>query len=131
MAMRCNRRIRLGSEGSTTVEFALWLPLFVLLIGVAVDAAMLMHRQTQMFDVARAASRQVSLGLMEAPDAERFATDRLGGAAEIRVAGGLVTTSLSAPFSQVLVFGSRFLGGTELRASVTMVQESGGDDAGA
>ena len=44
-------------EGSTTVEFALWLPIFFMIFGVATDAALLMHKQTQLIDMARTASR--------------------------------------------------------------------------
>ncbi|PHR71216.1 TadE/TadG family type IV pilus assembly protein [Henriciella sp.] len=82
-------------QGSTTVEFAMWLPIFFMIFGVATDAALLMHKQTQMIDLVRTASRQVSLGMSNEQAAEAFVMGHFdvgtAGAATVRVEGGFVT----------------------------------------
>tara|TARA_B100002003_G_scaffold210363_1_gene206185 strand:+ start:1069 stop:1476 length:408 start_codon:yes stop_codon:yes gene_type:complete len=125
------RRIRalLGDrEGSTTVEFALWLPIFFMIFGIATDAALLMHKQTQLIDMARTASRQVSLGLATQAEAEAFVTSHFApdsaGAASVQIAGGYVNASVSIPFSEVVIFSFFLTGESSLSASITMVDEA-------
>ncbi len=115
-------------EGSTTVEFALWLPIFFMIFGVATDAALLMHKQTQLIDMARTASRQVSLGMASEAQAEayvrsHFASDS-AGAASVSINGGYVNASVSIPFSEVVIFSFFLTGDNSLNASITMVDEA-------
>ncbi len=121
------RKLLGNEEGSTTVEFALWLPIFFAIFGVATDAALLMHKQTQMIDLARSTSRQVSLGLSSAAEAETFARGKLAsaaGAVQVTSADGYVTAAIQVPFSDVVIFSYLLSGGNILNASITMVDEA-------
>jgi len=115
-------------EGSTTVEFALWLPIFFMIFGVATDAALLMHRQTQLIDIARTASRQVSLGIATEAEAEAFVRSRFAsdsaGAGSVSINNGYVNASVSVPFSEVVIFSFFLTGDNSLNASITMVDEA-------
>ncbi|MDF2235197.1 pilus assembly protein [Albimonas sp. CAU 1670] len=115
-------------EGSTTVEFALWLPIFFMIFGVATDAALLMHRQTQLIDMARTASRQVSLGMATQAQAEAFVMSHFApdsaGAATVSIADGYVNASITMPFSEVVIFSFFLTGDSSLNASITMVNEA-------
>lgn len=126
----CLKRLRAllrNQEGSTTVEFALWLPIFFAIFGVATDAALLMHKQTQMIDLARSTSRQVSLGLSSEAEAETFALNRLAsasGAVQVTSDAGYVTAAIQVPFSDVVIFSWLLSGNNILNASITMVDEA-------
>ena len=129
--MSVSRRIRAllrDREGSTTVEFALWLPIFFMIFGVATDAALLMHKQTQLIDMARTASRQVSLGIATQGEAEAFVTSHFApdsaGAASVSIANGYVNASVTMPFSEVVIFSFFLTGDNSLSASITMVDEA-------
>ena len=115
-------------QGSTTVEFAMWLPIFFMIFGVATDAALLMHKQTQMIDLVRTASRQVSLGMSNEQAAEAFVMGHFdvgtAGAATVRVEGGFVTAEVTLPFSEVVIFSYFLAGDNRLSASITMVDEA-------
>ncbi|SFI78881.1 TadE/TadG family type IV pilus assembly protein [Albimonas pacifica] len=111
-------------EGSTTVEFALWLPIFFMIFGVATDAALLMHKQTQLIDMARTAS----LGIATEAEAEAFVRSQFApdsaGAAAVSINGGYVNASVSLPFSEVVIFSFFLTGDNSLSASITMVDEA-------
>lgn len=115
-------------RGSTSVEFAIWLPIFFMIFGVATDAALLMHKQTQLIDMARTASRQVSLGIATQAEAEAFVMSHFAadsaGAATVSVADGFVTASITLPFSEVTIFSFLLTGSSTLSASITMVDEA-------
>lgn len=126
---RSSRAALRGEKGSATVEFVLWLPLFFVLIGGVTDATLLMNMQARMFDVARDASRSVSLGNMTTAEAEIWALDRLSGSSaptvDVNVLDGFVTTDIVAPYSNAIVFGKSFVGSNTVRAFMTMVVETG------
>lgn len=129
--MSCWRSFRSafhGEKGSSTVEFVLWLPLFFILIGGVTDATLLMNMQARMFDVARDASRSVSLGNMTTVEAETWVLTQLSGTAtptvDVAVLDGFVTTDIRAPFSDAMVFGKSFVGDNTIRAFMTMVVET-------
>ena len=115
-------------QGSTTVEFAMWLPIFFMIFGVATDAALLMHKQTQMIDLARTASRQVSLGMTTGSAAESFVMSHFAaetaGAASVTIQNGFVTAEVTLPFSEVVIFSYFLAGDNSLSASITMVDEA-------
>ncbi len=62
-------------EGGVTVEFVIWLPVFLLVMMLTVDVSMVFLAQSRMWDVARDAARRMSLGLMDETEAEAFAGD--------------------------------------------------------
>jgi Flp pilus assembly protein TadG len=57
-------------DGSVTVENCLWLPIFFMIIGLAVDASLSIYTATRMLDVARDGARRAATGQMS-PEATR------------------------------------------------------------
>lgn len=49
-------------RGSTTVEFCLWIPLFMFFLAATIDASVLYLTQTEMWNIARDTARRVATG---------------------------------------------------------------------
>lgn len=116
-------------DGTATVEFALWLPLLALIIMLATDASMLMHRQTLIYDAVRDASRQVVTGVLDVDEAQDQLARRLHAGAEgdnpyiatVTRSGNYIHAELSVPFSAVAIFAHAFFSDTAgLTGSVVM-----------
>lgn len=124
---RALRRFRRAEEGNVTIEYVLWLPIWIVIMSMTADATTLFHQRSQFFLAARDMSRQVSVGaksLAEAEASVEAAFSRIGGFdAVVTETGGFVTTSLSAPFASFTNLSGKIVGGT-LRASVTMYIEA-------
>ncbi|MFT4793017.1 MAG: Flp pilus assembly protein TadG [Paracoccaceae bacterium] len=128
MTLWRNVRSTLRREnGNATIDFVIWLPVFIILLGVIADVSLLLNMQARMFDVARDASRLVSLGRMTNVEAQTWAQTALTNGTtlnvEVVVLDGFVTTRVKAPFSEAIVFGRGFLGDREIKADMTMVME--------
>ena len=125
--MNVIRKFLDARDGSVTVEFVLWVPFMVLSILIPVDGTMLLFRQAEMTDLARDASRQVALGYRTPEEAE----DRLAVALDdgrdytidVRQENGFVTTTITVPFSDVLLFGGPFSRDATISGRVTMLEE--------
>lgn len=119
---------RRDESGSATVEFVLWLPIFFMVFCAATDATLLMHKQTQMIDVARTTSRAVSMGVSSQAEAKAFALRQINSTDQSRVTvtvqNGFVTATLNMPYSDVVIFSAFLADDNSLGASVTMVDES-------
>lgn len=102
----------------------LWLPVLTGVLMLSADAALLMHRQTLMYDAAHDAARHVSLGQKTMEDARSALLARLGNADDYQVSvssfNGYVTTSVGVPFTEVLPFGGGFAKDGTLTSEVTM-----------
>ena len=95
-----------GEKGNATIEFVIWLPFFIILLGTIADVSLLLNFQSRMF--------------------ETWASRSLPGrtlSVDVSVANGFVTTKVLAPYSDVLVFGRGFLGDRTITADMTMVME--------
>jgi Flp pilus assembly protein TadG len=57
----------------------LWLPVFVLIIGLTTDAALTFHTHSRMWDAARDTARRAATGQLDARGAEDYASSRLPG----------------------------------------------------
>lgn len=70
---------RFGREqrGSITVEFVIWIPVFLVIMGFIADATMLYLMQADMWNVARDTTRRMTTGQLSAPDAETYAASAL------------------------------------------------------
>lgn len=126
--LRRLRRLRRDRRGSSTVEFVLWLPMFAGLIGVVADASLLLHSQARLLDVARDAARQLSIGRIDAAQADAVIAARMGWTTNwshtVEETGEFVTTRLSVPFASVTVFGDAVFGKGALSAEYTMLREA-------
>jgi Flp pilus assembly protein TadG len=56
-------------QGSATIEFVLWVPVFVLLLVAATDATILYLHHTEMWNVSRDVARRVAVGDLSETDA--------------------------------------------------------------
>ena len=75
--MLCRNRFRWSKasrflhdeQGSATIEFVLWLPVFVTLLVATIDATILYLHHTEMWKVSRDVARRVAVGDMTEDDA--------------------------------------------------------------
>ncbi|WP_238368756.1 TadE/TadG family type IV pilus assembly protein [Mesobacterium pallidum] len=67
-------RFRSRESGSATVEFAIWLPIYLGLFSVIVDTSLVLFQMSRVWDVARDTTRQVAVGHWTPDEATTFAT---------------------------------------------------------
>lgn len=99
-------------SGSATVEFVIWIPFFLMILGMVTDVSLLINVRSRMFDAAREASRSVALGISDTLEAEAFALNRFSGmdmTADVSIVDGYVTTTVTTTFSEAMLFGDDFL----------------------
>lgn len=130
VAMRLKQLIRNFSDdsGATTVEFVLWVPVFMFILMITVDVSLLFLRQSNLWYVARDGARQASLRIITDDATLRdyvetrgtfggdrpTATDPDAPAAEnTHIDTGLqtVTVVLRVPMVDVGIFGILNIGG--------------------
>jgi Flp pilus assembly pilin Flp len=123
------KRFMSREDGSTTVEFVLWLPLLVGVLMVAVDASVLYMRQSNLWQVSRDTARIVSRHGMTEGVAEAYARSEVQfgdyvPAVDVEIDGQLVTVSMAASLDQVAPLGIfNFAIGDLLVASITQSME--------
>ena len=96
-------------DAAITVAFVLWVPVFVLILALTVDATVLFISQANMWSVARDTSRFMAIGLYSTTDAEAYAAAQLPiwGEQSTIVASrnaNFVTINLSVPIGEVAPF---------------------------
>ena len=67
------RRFSEDEDGSHTIEFVLWVPIFILILSLVVDVCFLFLAQSRMFDVASDATRRLAIRQMTEAEAETYA----------------------------------------------------------
>ena len=96
-------------RGSPTIEFVLWVPVFVFFLCFTVDASLLYLTHTEMFTVARTTARQISVGALKVEDAQAYAKSRIllsGRTYTIGLlSGSLVIVDISVNVGDATVFG--------------------------
>ena len=122
------RRLLSSEDGTATIEFVMWLPVFMSVLGIVTDASLLLTKHSQLLDAARDASRFVATGRMTEGEAESYLTDRLGTFAsyqpEVSVDGLHVTTNIAAPYADFVIFGDMLVGDTMMTAAISMALET-------
>lgn len=118
-----------GTRGNVTVEFVLWLPLFVALLMLFTDASLTYMNQSNFWNVSRETARIVARHGFDIQEAQRFAEaharfGRYTPQAQVTIADGTVTVTLSADAKAMSLFGIlNFVPGQKISASVTDVME--------
>ncbi len=96
-------------RGSPTIEFVLWVPMFVFFLCFTVDASLLYLTHSEMFTVARTTARQISVGALSVDDAPAYAQSRIllsGRTYTIGLlSGSLVIVDISVNVGDATVFG--------------------------
>jgi Flp pilus assembly protein TadG len=73
---RSSLRFARDEDGSTTVEFVLWVPVFLAFMLLVADVSLAFMRQASLLDVSREAAQFVARHALDAPAAEDLAADR-------------------------------------------------------
>ncbi len=124
-----------GEAGVAAVEFAVLMPVLVLVLGGIIQFGIVMFVQNQMTNVARETSRRIAVGELNTAAAQQYARDSLvfpSANFAVAITGPDpaspnptdITVDITVPFSEVsLVDILGLFGSGTLRASVTMRQE--------
>ncbi len=116
-----------GESGSVTVEAALWLPFFVILLTLIADVALIFHGQARALDVAQKANRALSTGeLKSTSETEEYILLTMSqispnAVAVTAVNRGLITTTLTLPAGDLDAVGF-FTGLSSFNMQVTSQQ---------
>ena len=121
-AVRLKQLIRNFSDdsGATTVEFVLWVPVFMFILMITVDVSLLFLRQSNLWYVARDGARQASLRLITDVDVLKnyvetqgtFGGDRpVATDTQIDTGAQTVRVVLRVPMVDVGIFGILNIGG--------------------
>jgi len=103
------QRFSKDEDGAITIAFVLWVPVFVAILALTVDATTLFISQANMWSVARDTSRFMAVGLYSDAEAEAYAAAQLPiwGAQSTIVASrnaNFVTINLKVPIGDVAPF---------------------------
>ena len=80
------RRFARNRDGSATIEFVIWFPVFISIFLVAFDLSLTFYSMGRMWDAARYTARSLSTGQIEASEARSYAEAMLPGHATYVVA---------------------------------------------
>lgn len=126
------RRFFKDDSAGVTVEFVLWVPVFLIILALTVDVSMLFLRQANIWYVARDAARQAAIYRLRTEQEIRdYAVPRASFAGDAAVVvptidptTGDVQVTITVPINDVGVFGVLQIGaGNDLRASVIQRME--------
>ncbi len=116
-------------DGTSTVEFVMWVPIFVLILGLVVDICFIFLAQSRMYDVTADAARCWAIGACTQAEAEQKvardgAFNGTAPASSSAISGGAVTLTASLDPSQVSVVGVfGWVASNNITASVTQIKE--------
>lgn len=116
-------------DGSATIEFVLWVPVFVLILGLIFDVSYVFMSQSRMQDAVADASRRWAVGTLTQQEAEAYASSAaiIRGhtpAASGSEANGAVTMTLSIPVTNITTFQvMNFVVSDQLTVSATQLKE--------
>lgn len=132
------RRWWAGDAGTVTIEFVIWLPVFLVLLAITADACKLYITQSSMLNVARDTSRRMSVGKLctvaaaNTYAAQQMLYSKLTYTYTITMGTDYNTVTISTPIKDAGVFGLLRLWGsfakngvTDLAVSATMPAEPG------
>lgn len=120
-----------GERGSITVEFVIWMPVFLVILAFIADACLLYLMQADMWNVARDTARRMTTGQLNKPEAETYAKNQLLYSNKPYIVtatqGADDVVEITIPVANASVFGvlaayGSFTNAT-LRARVTMRAE--------
>ncbi len=126
--MMCLRRFIRDQTGTATIEFVLWVPVYVILLVAVTDASILYLSHTEMWNAARDTARRISVGALTAADAPDRAREKLllsGRTYTVAASdAGPVIVEISVNVGDASVFGFfKPVLGRQLNARVVMWKE--------
>ena len=125
-------RFAKDNEGSSTIEFVLWVPVFALILSLVIDVCFLFLAQSRMFDVASDATRQLAIRRLDDTGAQNYAIQNasFGGAtasasADCPNGTGYCEVTIELNSAEVAVTGIlNFISTDKLTATVRQLQEN-------
>jgi Flp pilus assembly protein TadG len=104
------RRFARKEDGAATIEAVLWLPVFVLIMALAVDVTMIFHAHSRVLRVVQDVNRAVSVGRIEdTEDAEDKMVQMLPNydyvEADVAYEDGIITSTVTVPVTSVVAVG--------------------------
>lgn len=105
------RRFCREDAGSGTIETVLWVPVFVLIIGLVADTSLIFGRQAEALRVVQDANRALSLGRISNVDAaEAYVLNAISeispnATVETEIVDGIIITRLHMPASDLSATG--------------------------
>ncbi|MEJ1992710.1 MAG: pilus assembly protein [Maritimibacter sp.] len=118
------------NESGSTIEFVIWLPVFVLVLSLIADTSLIYHGQSRVYMITQLANRAYSTGKFETADsAENYIKQevaQIGGraSADVSVDDGIIHSVVTVPavdFEALGLFG--ILNGLTLTVSSDMLME--------
>jgi len=110
LSRRLPSRFVKDETGSVTIEFVLWVPVFVVILAITVDATILFMTQANLWSIARDTTRQMSTGMYPTNSAAEDAAYkhmpswRDNATIEARRDANFVSLSIKIPISDVSPF---------------------------
>ncbi len=123
------RVYRKKDDGTVSVEFVLWMPLFLVILALAIDASLLFMSQSNYWSVSRDTARLVARHAMDGDTAKSYAEMRAGSffgqpQATVEYGTSTVTVTLSAPAQSIMIFdGMGFAKDLNINARITQALE--------
>ena len=102
-----------GQEGSATIETVLWLPFFIGIFGLIVDASLMFNAQAALTRTVQDANRAYSIGrIASASEAEAYVMARVGAAKNdtettvvTTVTNGVINTTVTVAAGHYMAVG--------------------------
>lgn len=117
-------------EGSTTIEFILWIPIFVIIVGLVIDLCFLFLAQSRLYDVtAEGVRRWAVLQIKTGTEAETFVENNVQfrgapvSATASTAGGAVIITATMDPADIVLTGVLNIVAGGSISATVVQLQE--------
>lgn len=120
---------RKDSDGSASIEFCLWMPVFMFLLMLTVDASILFMSQSNYWSISRDTARLVSRHAITAEQAKDYAESAAvskyaSPEAAVTINGQTVTVTLNSPAAELTVFNIfNFASAFEVEAATTQALE--------
>lgn len=103
------QRFRREEDGSATIETVLWIPIFVWILALIINASMIIFEKNQAYRIVQNANRILSTGYMQTEaQVEAYIAERLANIAplatvETTILDGVVTSDVSYQVSDVFM----------------------------
>ena len=113
MTMRVPLRLRSvyqfiqDTRGAVSIEMVIWLPVFVLLLGLVSDATLIFSKQAQVLRIVQDANRATSIGrLVSTAETEAFIASRISQISPhatimTTIQGGIISSTVTMPASDL------------------------------
>ncbi|WP_137703096.1 TadE/TadG family type IV pilus assembly protein [Marimonas lutisalis] len=104
------RRFWQSESGSQTIEFVIWMPIFVFIIIITMNVSMVFYKESQMLRIVQDANRSFSMGRIRTEAgvieyvAEKIAYMNVNPTISTDLSSGIITTQLSVPATELMPF---------------------------